>query len=70
MSGVDRINLHAPIYELCDRLGIDPNNVGRVNFFPDRCEVMMFRLLDNGAKYVDLDRNVPAVEWREFKVRT
>jgi hypothetical protein len=70
MSSINRINLHDPIYKLCELLGIDPNNVGRVNFFPDRCEVMQFRLNENGEKFVDLERDLPAVEWSDFKVRT
>lgn len=57
------IDIHDPIYELCERLGLQPENVAKITFKPRSVEATVYLLNENGAKYlVDAAEILPAAQ--------
>lgn len=63
-----RIDLSAPVTAICERLGLDPNQVGRIDIHPATVTAEVY-LERDGKKYITDDGNA-AIERRSFKVRT
>lgn len=64
------IDIHDPIYELANRLGLEPNDVREITFRPRSVTATVYPLNDQGSKYVNPDTNDPATETLEFEVTT
>ena len=63
----DRVDIAEPINEICERLGLAPKRVGRLDIKPGHLTATVYRVNDKGDKYLD-DTGEPAVETREFDV--
>lgn len=66
----DSIDIHDPIYELSNRLGLEPNNVREIIFRPRSATAVVYLNNENGHKYVDPQTGEPATETLEFEVTT
>jgi hypothetical protein len=68
----DRIDIHDPIWELCDRLGLEPESVAQIIFKPDRVIAKVFLRNEHGSIYLrETDEGrAAASEIHEFLVRT
>ena len=64
------IDIHDPVCELCERLGLDPRLVGRLVLTPRSATVVVYLTRADGAKYVDPDTNSPATRIESFEVQT
>ncbi len=72
----DRIDIHDPIYEIANRLGLEPNNVREIVFKPRSVVATVYLLNGDGKKHIinidpnDPDSGEPATETLEFEVTT
>lgn len=66
----DRIDIADPLAEICERLGLEPRFVGTLTIAAGEATALVYRRNENGAKYIDLDTNLPATDCRAFKVLT
>jgi hypothetical protein len=69
------IRIREPLYEICDRLGLEPHNVKEMTILPDRVSVLHYKTNQDGYKYVVLDSggkttNQVAIEELSFRVLT
>jgi len=55
MTVKERTNIHDPIVEICERLGIDVNQVLVLTVEPDKVEAVLTLTNENGKKYVGED---------------
>ena len=70
MSTDERIDLHDPIFNICDRLGLKPNFVRRIDFYPSEVIAEVYLPNENGAKHIDPETGGVAFETKRFEVST
>lgn len=63
-------NISDEVTQICQKLGLYPSNVGRIDIYPSalRAEVLVFNLNDDGKKYVDMDPD--SEQYGEASTRT
>jgi hypothetical protein len=64
------IDISEPLRSLCDTLGLTYENVGRLDIEPGLVRADVYLLNEQGAKYVDLEKNEAAMEKLAFKVKS
>jgi hypothetical protein len=65
----DKPDISKPIAEICDALGLVPGNVARLDMYPKCITAEVYRLNENGSKYIGEDGAV-AKDTQEFEVVT
>lgn len=65
----DRIRLHEPVVELCERLGLPYVDTAEILIRPAEVRAVVY-LTRDGKKYVDEKSGEAATETRTFKVTT
>ena len=55
---------------ICEALGVEPKNVARMIIRPTFASFEVFRLDENGSKYIEDETNEVALDEVEFKVKT
>ena len=70
-------NISDEVTQICQKLGLYPSNVGRIDIYPSalRAEVLVFELNEDGKKYVVTDEaderyGQAATRTVTFRVRT
>lgn len=53
------INIHEHVRAICDALGLDANNVARLDIKPHEVEATVYMLNENGKKYATEQSIVP-----------
>lgn len=66
----DAINLHDPVFDICDRLGVKATSVLHIDLRPDTATLTIAKENERGHKYVDEKTGDIATEKRSFTVRT
>jgi hypothetical protein len=70
----DRIDIADPIREICERLGLQPSDVGRLDITPLECKAEIFLNNAYGSKYIAADGGVAketrTLEVQMFRVQT
>jgi hypothetical protein len=63
-------NISDEITQICQKLGLYPNHVGRIDIYPSelRAEVLVYNLNEEGKKYVDLEEG--SEQYGEASTRT
>jgi hypothetical protein len=69
MSSDHRIDIHDEIASVCNKFNLDYGCVRRLDFHPGHVVAEVYRLNENGAKYIEEDGN-PALDVYEFLVTT
>ena len=64
----ERIDLAEPVFAICERLGLHPNNVARLDIYPFRTVATVYKERD-GKKYTD-ESGDPVTEIVELETRT
>jgi hypothetical protein len=71
MTEDTRIDIGDLITQLCGRLNLGPKeNVAEIHFEPGHVTATVYRLNDQGKKYVDPDTDRAVTDIRAFAVRT
>ena len=63
------VDLTAEITSICEKLGVFPADVRRLDIAPRQIIVETYKKNENGNKYVDLDSGEAAVESETFALR-
>lgn len=66
----DRIDIHDPLTEICERLGLEPQFVSQLLISPFTVTATVYEKNENGEKYVDALTAVVAAAEKEFEVKT
>lgn len=66
----DKIDVHNEVQSICDKLGLEPERVLRLDMYPFEFVVEVAKLNDDGAKFIDEETNEPAKEVLTFAVAT
>jgi hypothetical protein len=56
-----RINLHDPINEICDRLGVNVRLVNQINITPSYAVVVSYKPNEDGKPFIDENGDVPQI---------
>ena len=59
-----------PVFDICERLGLEPDNVLELVVRPYDVRAKLALLNENGAKYFDEDRGEVATTTRTFQIST
>ena len=63
------VDISEPVNEICTRLGLEAKNVARLDISPKDLQAEVYKLNEQGSKYVDEDGD-PAKERFVFEIST
>ncbi len=66
----ERIDIHNPLAEICGRLGLEPELVGKLVITPVKVTATVYKRNEDGKKYIDAATLMAAAVEEEFKVKT
>lgn len=66
----DPIDIHDPLLEICNRLGLTYEHVAEIVLQPLSLTATVFTSNENGRLHVDLDTGEVAQETRMFRITT
>jgi uncharacterized protein YlzI (FlbEa/FlbD family) len=63
-------DLHEPVFDILQRLGLEPESVARLDVTPREVVAEVYLLNENGKKYIDQESDEVAVKRVKFLART
>lgn len=61
--------IYGPVKTICQRLGLEPNLVAKLTLTPSTATAVVYKLREDGAKYID-ETGEAAVETHTYRVRS
>lgn len=66
----ERIDIIEPLFEICERLGLEPNLVAKLVITPRNATATIYRTRKDGSKYLDPVTTDAATRTETFDIKT